>query len=210
MRRHLQSPSAQNISSRPLGASTQPYIKTCFSGPRLSALTVSKTFSSKTSHPTHKAIAAIIEKFHFLFQFYSVYVPVAFDPVCPHPNNSSLQPTMPQRLANKFTPLHITGLLLLSLSLVGLALLRSTRLSLSQRLGALIDQLKILDSRVGSRSVVGARLGITIDILNLDFRRLASENTADGRVEEEHRNANNGGIQDGGLGELIGLKRKSC
>ena len=153
-------------------------------------------------------MVTIIEKFHFLFQFYCVYVPVAFDPVCQHPNKSSLQPTIPERLAKKITPLRITGLLLLSLSLVGLALLRSTRLSFSQRLGALVDQLKILDGRIGSRSVVGARLSVTIDILNLDFRCLASEDTADGRVKEEHRNANNGGIQDGRLGELIGLK--SC
>lgn len=104
---------------------------------------------------------------------------------------------------------HLTRILLLlsSLSLIGLGSLLSTRhLGLAERIRALVQNLKILSGRVGAGGALGhIRVLVLLGDLNVQVGFLLGEEAAGRRVEEPDGEADNSGVLDGGLGELIGL-----
>lgn len=103
---------------------------------------------------------------------------------------------------------HPTCILLLlsSLSLIGLGSLLSTRhLGLAERIRAL-QNLEILSSRVGAGGALGhVRVLVLLGDLNVQVGFLLGEEAAGRRVEEPDGEADNSGVLDGRLGELVGL-----
>lgn len=103
---------------------------------------------------------------------------------------------------------HPTCILLLlsSLSLIGLGSLLSTRhLGLAERIRAL-QNLEILSGRVGAGGALGhVRVLVLLGDLNVQVGFLLGEEAAGRRVEEPDGEADNSGVLDGRLGELVGL-----
>lgn len=104
------------------------------------------------------------------------------------------------------------GLPLLALPLVGLAaLLRAARLGLVERVGALLEHLKVGADGAGAGAALAA-LGL-LSLLLVEKVRLfgvgigtrATNQTANGGTEHPDREAGNGRVGKGGRGELVGL-----
>lgn len=98
-------------------------------------------------------------------------------------------------------------LLLSPLSLVGLGSLLGARgLGLVQRVGALVEDLKVLACGVGARGALGHIRFIVIELdLDLEVGRLLGDETTGSQVEKPDGSAKDSGVGEGGLGNLIGL-----
>lgn len=100
-------------------------------------------------------------------------------------------------------------LLVLALAGLGGGRLGARGLGLAERVGRLLDQLKVLCSRVGAASgsvVERLIIGVNLNIVG-DFgrRRRHAKSTTNSAIEGPNRETNDGGVLESGCLELVGL-----
>lgn len=103
-------------------------------------------------------------------------------------------------------------LLVLALAGLGGGRLGARGLGLAERVGRLLDQLKVLCSRVGAASgsvVERLIIGVNLNIVG-DFgrRRRHAKSTTNSAIEGPNRETNDGGVLESGCLELVGVKEE--